>query len=154
VHIVVYCPSCRSRYQIDPQLQGKLMRCPNAACREVFEVRADEAEAEQAPKPDSGSPGVTSSPVPNPLEQVPFFAADMVQQAAEEKSPASAQVEAAELDEARIGPQEGTVGAWHTPPPVRRRAEARAPITDNGAAAQESIVPAREPATRGKLSGP
>ena len=41
MHITVLCPQCQSRYQLDPSLQGKRMRCPNAICRAVFEVRAE-----------------------------------------------------------------------------------------------------------------
>jgi len=39
VHITAYCPSCHSRYQLDPSLRGQRMRCPNPVCREIFEVQ-------------------------------------------------------------------------------------------------------------------
>jgi outer membrane protein assembly factor BamB len=38
VHISVHCPSCGSQYQVDPGLRGLRMRCPNPACRQVFQV--------------------------------------------------------------------------------------------------------------------
>jgi tetratricopeptide (TPR) repeat protein len=46
MHITVYCPHCQSRYQLDPALRGKRMRCPNNLCRLVFEVR-EEREGER-----------------------------------------------------------------------------------------------------------
>src|SRR5436190_12030747 len=48
VHLAVICPRCGSRYQVDPNLRGKNMRCPNAVCRAVFEVR-EEGAAPPAP---------------------------------------------------------------------------------------------------------
>src|SRR4051794_17795050 len=50
MHITVFCPHCQSRYQLDPSLRGKRMRCPNTICRMVFEVRE---ESEAAPPPAS-----------------------------------------------------------------------------------------------------
>ena len=38
MHITAYCPGCRTRYQVDPGLNGLKMRCPNPACRTVFVV--------------------------------------------------------------------------------------------------------------------
>jgi outer membrane protein assembly factor BamB len=53
VHIITYCPSCRNRYQLQPDLVGSKIRCPNPVCREVFEVRADGANGE----PENGAGG-------------------------------------------------------------------------------------------------
>ena len=39
MHITVVCPSCQKRYHLDPQLQGKNIRCPNPACREIIQVQ-------------------------------------------------------------------------------------------------------------------
>jgi tetratricopeptide (TPR) repeat protein len=47
MHITAYCPSCHSRYQLDPGLRGQRMRCPNPVCREVFEVQ--DAGPEETP---------------------------------------------------------------------------------------------------------
>jgi outer membrane protein assembly factor BamB len=53
VHIITYCPSCRNRYQLQPDLVGSKIRCPNPVCREIFEVRADGANGE----PENGAAG-------------------------------------------------------------------------------------------------
>jgi outer membrane protein assembly factor BamB len=65
VTIVVECPHCESRFNLQPDLAGKSMRCPNGDCREIFTVRAIEAppaveeplvpilEGEAAPAPIS-----------------------------------------------------------------------------------------------------
>lgn len=37
--IVVECPHCESRFNLQPDLAGKTMRCPNGDCREIFTVR-------------------------------------------------------------------------------------------------------------------
>ena len=38
MQIVAYCPECRSRYQLQDDLRGRRMRCPNGACRSIFTV--------------------------------------------------------------------------------------------------------------------
>jgi outer membrane protein assembly factor BamB len=48
-HVAVLCPRCQSRYQVEPGLVGKRMRCPNALCRHIFEVH------EAAPAADATS---------------------------------------------------------------------------------------------------
>src|SRR5262249_37486836 len=40
-HISILCPQCQSRYQVEPDLRGRAMRCPNPVCRAVFEVKAE-----------------------------------------------------------------------------------------------------------------
>ncbi len=62
MHITVFCPHCQSRYQLDPSLRGKRMRCPNTICRTVFEVQ-DEAEAvPPASPPPAASVAEPASP--------------------------------------------------------------------------------------------
>lgn len=39
MHITAYCPECQSRYQLNADLRGRNMRCPNAACQAIFVVR-------------------------------------------------------------------------------------------------------------------
>jgi hypothetical protein len=50
VHIIVYCPSCQRQYQLEPNLRGRQIICPNPACRVIFEVK------ESAPPP-AAEPG-------------------------------------------------------------------------------------------------
>ncbi len=52
VHITVNCPTCRSRYQVEPSLQGHPMRCPNPVCREIFVV--EDKNVESPPPEQSG----------------------------------------------------------------------------------------------------
>jgi outer membrane protein assembly factor BamB len=56
VHINVICPSCGTRYRLEPDMRGKRTRCPNASCRAVFEVREE----------DEAAPSPTSAPEPPP----------------------------------------------------------------------------------------
>ncbi len=42
MHLAVTCPRCQSKYQLDPGMRGKRMRCPNTICRAIFEVRGDD----------------------------------------------------------------------------------------------------------------
>ncbi len=39
MHITAYCPECQSRYQLNADLRGRKMRCPNTACQAIFVVR-------------------------------------------------------------------------------------------------------------------
>src|ERR1700726_189439 len=36
------CPHCLSCYQVEPNLRGTHMRCPNSLCRAIFEVRDED----------------------------------------------------------------------------------------------------------------
>ena len=60
MHITVYCPHCQNRYQVEPALRGKRMRCLNTICRTVFEIREDEEQGRgkefAAPPPALGEP--------------------------------------------------------------------------------------------------
>lgn len=51
MHIAVVCPRCQSRYQVDPSLRGKRMRCPNTICRAVFDVQPEEETPSPAVTP-------------------------------------------------------------------------------------------------------
>jgi outer membrane protein assembly factor BamB len=53
-HIAIICPHCQSRYQVEPDLRGKAMRCPNPVCRQVFEVKEEETPP---PGPGMSAPG-------------------------------------------------------------------------------------------------
>jgi outer membrane protein assembly factor BamB len=51
VHINVTCPSCQTRYQLQPSLRGQSIRCPNTACRAVFVVQEASEVAPTLPAP-------------------------------------------------------------------------------------------------------
>jgi tetratricopeptide (TPR) repeat protein len=85
VSIVVQCPHCETRFNLQAEMNGKTMRCPNLECRMGFVVKAMEATAPPAafelppeppppakpaapPKPAAGKP-----PKPKPVEKKPEF---------------------------------------------------------------------------------
>ena len=37
--IVVQCPHCETRFNLQSEMNGKSMRCPNLECRQVFTLR-------------------------------------------------------------------------------------------------------------------
>ncbi|MEI7685179.1 MAG: hypothetical protein WCL32_09145, partial [Planctomycetota bacterium] len=65
MRLTVTCPACQSQYQVDPNLRGKRMRCPNTICRQVFEIPGGEAEAPAPP------PVVVSPVAPKPANVAP-----------------------------------------------------------------------------------
>jgi hypothetical protein len=46
VAIVVQCPHCETKFNLQPDMIGKSMRCPNLDCRQVFTVRPQGREVE------------------------------------------------------------------------------------------------------------
>ena len=56
---VVQCPHCETRFNLQPDMNGKSMRCPNLECRQVFVVQAMTEKAPPAPvyelPPEPGS---------------------------------------------------------------------------------------------------
>lgn len=73
------CPHCESVFQVDAELVGKSMRCPNPTCREVFTVAAAVAVAAPAPVP-------VPEPMPAPVaagtgtvaDYMPVFEAERI----------------------------------------------------------------------------
>src|SRR5262249_43130781 len=53
----VTCPSCQTRYQLQPSLRGQSIRCPNTACRAVFVVQEASEGAPTLPAPARPSAG-------------------------------------------------------------------------------------------------
>jgi outer membrane protein assembly factor BamB len=123
VHISVLCPSCGARYQLDPSLRGKQMRCPNTACRAVFEVR----EESETPPPPAAPPKV-ETPAPPTTGHIPGGVGDVVPilraEAVAEPPPATAPPASAEMPPVRDEkpPKRDTTGdGQRQPPPVRAR---------------------------------
>jgi outer membrane protein assembly factor BamB len=146
VHITVTCPSCFSRYQLDPGLRGQRMRCPNPTCREVFEVRADEAPAGPAvdayqpedalvevpphaegliPLEEAAGTSTTDAPAPSEAEdELPIL--PVVPPARKAPAPEPRRVK----KEVRPSPPTAPARpSWESPPPVRRAAEPGSPIS-------------------------
>src|SRR5471030_1399533 len=78
MQLSVTCPRCESKYQLAAEMRGKRMRCPNAVCRAVFEVRDDgdpvmpsaEPTAVVTKPPEPPKP-VKRKPIPRPVEPQP-----------------------------------------------------------------------------------
>lgn len=124
MHIAVLCPQCQSRYQLDPSLLGKRMRCPNSICRAVFEVRAEGEPAPPPQQPEAAEKAPPKPPVSGSVgDFVQILAAEAVSPVSEEKPPA-------------------TSPSWQEVPPVRvptSRSEATSPTV-------EPVPPRTEPA--------
>jgi hypothetical protein len=91
VHIIVVCPKCQTRYQIDPAFRGVRMRCPNNDCRAVFDARevTDSPPPPAANRPTDG-PRPRSGGTPqwsgNVGEVVPVLPAETAKPATEAPS--------------------------------------------------------------------
>lgn len=59
--IVVQCPHCETKFNLQPELTGKTMRCPNLDCRQVFTVR-------EQPRPVDPPPALPLEALPLPDE--------------------------------------------------------------------------------------
>jgi outer membrane protein assembly factor BamB len=147
VPILTTCPFCETRFKVDSSLLGKQLRCPNATCREVFEVRDSEPPPEPvidgvpvpaAPPSKSGHVGQmvpvvgaeVAKPVPPPppdwRQGPPLRGRDAAPQpapAAKPAPPPPTPPPPAARKTPRAKPAPGPVemppGTWE-PPPVRR----------------------------------
>lgn len=133
MHITAICPHCQSRYQLDPSLLGKRMRCPNTICQAVFEVRqaydASPASTAVSPAKSQGVKGSVGEVVPVlPVENTDVFSTT-IEQAAEPNDASFAEElgipdDAEEKSPSPQAPIDGGAadmqpGKWQ-PPPVRR----------------------------------
>jgi hypothetical protein len=59
VTIAAVCPHCETRFQLQPDLVGKTIRCPNGDCREPFEV-VESAPPVEVPSPSYADPPTTA----------------------------------------------------------------------------------------------
>jgi outer membrane protein assembly factor BamB len=159
LHITVYCPACNNRYQLHEEMRGKRMRCVNALCREVFEVREAGEKAETGPatapaQPTttpsaSGGKGYTSGCIG---DMVPFVTAEAADDPA--KPPSSEPAKSSSVGgivplisaEAAEAPAEKP--SWQeAPPPVRNKAgTAWAPARPTLPASSEPSPAAEAPA--------
>ena len=65
--IVVSCPHCETKFNLQPDMVGKSMRCPNLDCRQVFTVKPQAREIE----PPKSDPTPVPQPRPMPLPPEP-----------------------------------------------------------------------------------
>jgi outer membrane protein assembly factor BamB len=103
-NVKVLCPKCQSKYELNRGLVGQKIRCPNPACREVFEVR--EAAGDK--------PKTTKSPTTKGDRRAPTFESETENirggKASESASPK-------EADWSQL-----------PPPPVRKTEKADVPV--------------------------
>jgi len=156
VLITIVCPICESRWHVDAALRGRQMRCPNANCREVFEVR------EAAPPPEPVIEGVAlPSPPPSQKtgqvgEMVPVLGAEVASPPQGERpqdatwrggpppvGTSAGEGAAAETQVPAPSPAAGPPDWRKTPPPARPR--------DGAAAAAEPVArPVAPPPVRAR----
>jgi len=167
MHISVTCPRCDSRYQVEPNLRGMNMRCPNPLCRTIFEVRVDGEEVPAARQPppaaprDTGPPKQLSGSVGEIVPMIQAEAVPVAMPVPEQVPSPAAPVPVVSVAPIRVEP--GAVSpppVWDkTAPPVRRPViteEQRGPAseTDEKTAAptvrEKSARPPRLPAVVAK----
>ncbi len=75
--IVVECPYCQTRFNLQADMNGKTMRCPNLECRKAFVVKAKQAappppvlEPPPPPQPTTSKPPKLPPPVPPPPPEI------------------------------------------------------------------------------------
>ncbi len=110
--IVAQCPHCETRFNLQSDMGGKSMRCPNFECRQVFTVKALE-EKGPAPEPPPPPPKATSAP---PKTSPPKTAS---------KKSAKPVVVEAEVVDAVVAPPKVKEVVWSegtdVPPPVAKK---------------------------------
>lgn len=139
-HISVVCPRCGSRYQLDPTLRGKQMRCPNTVCRAIFEVREEvtpPSAPPAAPKTDAPAAPRVSHTVGAVGEIVPILQAEVATPPAEGVPKPAAREALPAVQEPRAAP-EPTPTWQQVVPPVRGRGAA-APAEAPAVARDESL---------------
>ncbi len=116
MHIIVVCPYCGAKYQLEPSLRGKTIYCPNATCRKVFTIGTEPAAAAAtAPMPKQ-------TPLPPENGQRSGSVGDMVP------------ILPAETASSAPKPADGAW--WQAPPPVRGAPAPAASVPPAPAAAQ------------------
>jgi outer membrane protein assembly factor BamB len=123
VHITVHCPGCFRRYQLDPQMEGRQLQCPNPVCRTIFEVHATPEVKEESIYPLEPVPPDTRDATVPPAgkvswtgsvgDLVPILEAAEVVDVSQPVAPADA-LDIPEVEAPREAP------SWQQPPPVRK----------------------------------
>lgn len=117
----VTCPRCETTYQVDPDLKGRRMRCPNVLCQTIFQVGEDAPAQpdEQPPAPAEKPPKSTAGTVG---DIVPILHAEIASGDTAEPSPDTSQPLRPEPSPS--APRVGSLArseSKSTRPPLRRR---------------------------------
>ena len=122
--IVAECPHCETRFNLQPDLIGKSMRCPNLDCRQVFVVQPVQPGGPTAPPK---APAVPPRGTGSVEDFVPVVEAEVVKPAPKprtrEPKPPKAAPPQAEIVEAVVAPPPKEV-VWsdeNAPPPPGKR---------------------------------
>lgn len=137
--ITAVCPRCKTTYQVQDELRGRPMRCPQATCRQVFVV----GDAPPEPAPPFATPVPTASSPPGHTvgDLVPLVEAEPLapaappwQQAPPPRRPANAPSmrPATHLPPDTGGPRVVEFGPGNglAPPPVRRGDDVAEPLEE------------------------
>ncbi|MBV9121863.1 MAG: PQQ-binding-like beta-propeller repeat protein, partial [Planctomycetes bacterium] len=160
--INVTCPRCGTTYfNLDPSLRGSKMRCPNALCRAIFEVRDDSESPPDKSGPEGAGPSPGSAPEdrkkPRPGEEHPEerkhqtgSVGDMIPILSAEQAGEVPPEETAPEPAAPRGDGDGRGGATETVAPPERPREAPSwqqppPVRGPQTAETEAPAPAAEP---------
>jgi hypothetical protein len=131
VSIVVQCPHCETKFNLQPDMVGKSMRCPNLDCRQVFTVKAQPREIEP-PKPEpTPIPAPAPAPMPLPLPPEPTAAAAKPKRPAKPAAPAV--VEAEIVEAAVVAPPKVKEVVWTEGtdvPPTKGKKPVRPEVLD------------------------
>jgi outer membrane protein assembly factor BamB len=121
VHITVVCPSCQTRYQIDPAYRGVRMRCPNANCRTVFDAQevVEAPPPPAAPRSRSAPPSGGKAQTGTVGDMVPILPAETVGRAAPPPLAAEPLPQTHVLNDQPQAPTRDHA-SWRQPPPVRQ----------------------------------
>ena len=123
--IVAECPHCETRFNLQPDLVGKSMRCPNLDCRQVFVVQPVQPGGPTAPPK---APAVPPRGTGSVEDFVPVVEAEVVKPAPKprtrEPKPPKAAPPQAEIVEAAVvapPPKEVVWSDENAPPPPGKR---------------------------------
>jgi outer membrane protein assembly factor BamB len=132
VSIVVQCPHCETRFNLQAELNGKSMRCPNMECRQVFTVQALEATAPPELPPEPPPPPKTTKPAKTASKPVEAKAAKPAgkasRQPVEAKVVDAVVVEASVVAPPKVKEVEWSEGTDVPPPPGSAAKKGRKPL--------------------------
>ncbi len=131
--IVVQCPHCETKFNLQPDMVGKSMRCPNLDCRQVFTVKPQPKEIE----PPLPTPEPIPSPLPLPPD--PARATKAKPRKADKPRPATAKpavIDAEIVEAAIIAPPKVKEVVWSEgtdlPPPTGKKPVRPEVLDDTG----------------------
>jgi hypothetical protein len=119
-HIATLCPHCNTRYQLQPEMIGKRMRCPNPLCREIFLVQEEAVAGQEAEKPATPEKSVVPASEARPItgtvgDMVPLLPAAPVEPLPQTEVPVSTGKGATQAPAT-----ETAAPGWIEPPPRRK----------------------------------